>query len=347
MRAVLVQGSPRRKGNTAFLISECAAALHEEGLETTVLQVTDLNVRPCASCGACEKAGICVQQDDMSARVFPALRNAHIVVIGTPVFFYNVPADLKIVIDRCQTLWARKYRLRLTDPLASGRRGLLLAQGATKGQNLFDGIKLTVGYTFDAVDASFAASLCYRRIEHPGDMARHPSVRDDIRRAVREEVRAIDYSEGERLRVKDRDILLFVSEHDAFYSQVGAAYADMVRSETYEVFHAGIKLPEAIAPETVRRLEKEGVDIRYRRPCKIEDVLTEIGKRVDGQTSAMMVICFGLKVEEKVSCLIRKCLPEIHKKVEFVQWKEYQERGDRGTLDKKRINEIREKVMRL
>ena len=116
------------------------------------------------------------------------LREADVVVAATPIFFFNMTAQLKALVDRCQTFWARKYRFGLKDPLCKQRKGVLLAVGATKFKNLFDGLELGVEYFFDALDADYARSLTYGGIEHPGDIDKHATVQEDARRAVAEVV---------------------------------------------------------------------------------------------------------------------------------------------------------------
>ena len=109
-----------------------------------------------------KKKGFCPIDDDVRDEIYPLLRQAEVVVIATPIFFYNMTAQLKAVIDRCQTFWARKYKLKLKDPGANMRRGFLLAVGATRGKNLFEGLNLTTQYFFDAIGAQFEGSLTYR-----------------------------------------------------------------------------------------------------------------------------------------------------------------------------------------
>jgi len=71
--------------------------------------------------------------------------------------------------------------LGLTDPGRKWRRGFLLAVGATKGKNLFEGVNLTAKYFFDAVGASFDGSLAYKQIEGAGDIAKHPTALEDAK----------------------------------------------------------------------------------------------------------------------------------------------------------------------
>ena len=179
-----LQGSPRRRGNTTYLLNLFMEAAGRMGARTRIIDVPREPVALCKGCGACEKAGRCVSQDVAAEHFFPLLRQADIVVPASPVYFYGVTAQLKGLIDRCQTLWSRKYRLRLTDPGAPVRQGFFLAVGATQGQQLFDGMHLTVRYFYDAIGAKEAGSLTYRSIEHAGDMAQHSTARHEVEAAV-------------------------------------------------------------------------------------------------------------------------------------------------------------------
>ena len=178
-----LQGSPRKKGNTNYLISKFMDAAERHGAQTISIDVTKKNVIPCKEYTVCEKKGFCPIDDDVKEEIYPLLRRADVVVVASPIFFYNMSAQLKAVIDRCQTFWARKYRLKLKDPGAPMRRGFLLSVGATRGKNLFEGIQLTTQYFFDAIDAKFDGSLTYRGIEGPQDMAAYPTVGDDVENA--------------------------------------------------------------------------------------------------------------------------------------------------------------------
>ena len=117
--------------------------------------------------------------------IYPLLRQADIIVMATPIFFYGPTAQMKALIDRSQALWARKYAHRLTDPGRKWRRGFLLALGATKGKNLFEGVNLTAKYFFDAVGASFEGSIAYKQIEGSGDIKKHPTALSDTKEKAR------------------------------------------------------------------------------------------------------------------------------------------------------------------
>lgn len=55
MKVVAINGSPRRNGNTAFLIQTVFNELHQEGIETELIQITDYKINGCMACGACVK----------------------------------------------------------------------------------------------------------------------------------------------------------------------------------------------------------------------------------------------------------------------------------------------------
>ena len=83
--------------------------------------------------------------------------DADAIIVATPIFFYTVSAQLMLVISRCQALWARKYVLKNLDiPV---KKGAFIAVGATKGEKLFDGPKLTIKYFFKAINAEYTDEL--------------------------------------------------------------------------------------------------------------------------------------------------------------------------------------------
>jgi arsenate reductase (thioredoxin) len=86
------------------------------GARTQIVQVDKKNIVPCKEYTVCEKKGFCPINDDMKHEIYSLIREAEVIVAATPIFFYNMTAQLKALVDRCQTLWARKYRLKLNDP---------------------------------------------------------------------------------------------------------------------------------------------------------------------------------------------------------------------------------------
>ena len=166
--------SPRKNGNSAVMMKEFLRGTHDAGAESVEFSVADLNIKPCHGCGACEKTGKCVIKDDDMAKLIPYLAKAPMVVVSTPLFFYDVPAQGKALIDRTQPLWSWRYTLNRTDSLRPEGKGFLLALGATKGKDLFVPVNLCIKYFFDSIGMPKTfESLEFRQIEGLGDMAKH------------------------------------------------------------------------------------------------------------------------------------------------------------------------------
>jgi multimeric flavodoxin WrbA len=265
MLVVGLQGSPRKKGNTQFLLSTFMQAAENLGARTRVIDVTQKDIVPCKEYTVCEKKGYCPIEDDVRDEIYPLLREADVVVVATPIFFYNMTAQLKAVVDRCQTFWARKYKLKLKDPGAGMRRGILLAVGATKGKNLFEGLHLTTQYFFDAIWAKFEESLTYRGIEGPKDMARHPSVVEDVAQAAE---RLLKPFQG-------RKKVLFACRENACRSQMASAFAQFLAGDKLDVSNGGSQPAETINPDMAKVMHEKSIDMEFRKPRSLEEAIAD------------------------------------------------------------------------
>ena len=265
MLAVGIQGSPRKKGNSEILLSLFMEALAGKGMQTRILPVVDLHVEPCKELTVCEKKGFCPIEDLMSREIYGLLRQADIVVVASPVFFYNVTAQLKAFIDRCQTLWARRYMLKLKDPGSGTRRGFLLAVGATGGKQLFDGMHLTLKYFFDALGAGYSGSLTYRGIEGRGQIKSHPTVEADVARA------ATELAAGLRERTK----VLFVCRENACRSQMAAAFARFHGGSRFDAASAGSQPAAQVNSDMVQVMAEKGIDLGFVVPRSLDAALAQ------------------------------------------------------------------------
>lgn len=255
-----LQGSPRTKGNSALLLAAFLDEAGKSGAHTELVNVGQRRITPCQECGTCEKKGFCPIDDDMQ-KMYPLLRQADIIVVATPIFFYGPTAQMKALIDRSQALWSRKYALGLEDPGRKWRQGFLLAVGATRGKNLFEGTILTAKYFFDAVGARFEGSLGYRQIEHAGDIKAHPTAFNDAAQKARDLVTPL----------ANRKKILFVCTENACRSQMAAAFAQMHAGDRVEAFSAGSAPAAEVNPLMVTVMAEKGVDMAYRRPVSIDD----------------------------------------------------------------------------
>ncbi|MFO7963870.1 MAG: flavodoxin family protein [Desulfobacterales bacterium] len=114
--------SPRKEGNTEILVTHALASAREAGAQTEMLHVADLNIAPCDACGACTAEGTCIVEDDMQT-VYEQLLAADGVIFGTPVYFLNVSAQAKAIIDRTYAfLMKGKLRGKVAAVLVAARR---------------------------------------------------------------------------------------------------------------------------------------------------------------------------------------------------------------------------------
>ena len=266
MMALGLQGSPRKNGNTSFLLAAFMNELEKLGAQVKVIEADKKKIMPCTECSVCEKKGFCPLDDDMKHEIYPLLLQADIIVAATPIFFYSVPAQLKALIDRNQALWARKYKLKLNDPNRKWRRGFLLSLGATKGKNLFDGLHLTIKYFFDAVGTSLEGSLTYRQIENSGDMEKHPSVLKEVKEKASHLIKPF----------LGRKKILFVCRENACRSQIASAFAQLLAGDKFEVISGGSDPASKINPLMVEVMSEKGLDMAFRKPKSIEEAVTEV-----------------------------------------------------------------------
>lgn len=267
MKVLGLQGSPRKKGNTDHLLSVFMNAAKNLGAATHSIAVAKKNIRPCKGCGYCEKKGFCViEDDDMKSEIYPLLRQADVIVVATPVFFYSTTAQLKALIDRCQALWARKYRLKLSDPGQSYRRGFLLALGATKGKDLFEGVHLTTKYFFDAISTNFYGKLTYRRIESPGEMEKHPTLLQEIKEEADTLLKPL----------LTRKKILFACRENACRSQMAKAFTQHLAGDNIEAISGGNDPASEINPVMYEVMQEKGIDMAFCKPEPIDNVIAHI-----------------------------------------------------------------------
>ncbi len=105
MKKVLILSGSPRKGNSDRLCDEFARGAREGGNAVEKIRVAEKNVAPCRACYYCKNhGGKCVLQDDMGD-ILQKIIDCDVLVLSSPVYFYSVCAQLKIVIDRTVARW--------------------------------------------------------------------------------------------------------------------------------------------------------------------------------------------------------------------------------------------------
>jgi multimeric flavodoxin WrbA len=182
-----IYGSPRRKGNTSVLLDQAVQGAVAAGAQVEKIVLRDLKLSPCLELYGCKETGRCVIQDDFQ-KVVANLLSCQGLMLASPIFFYSVSAHTKMLMDRCQSLWVKKYWI---DKIPYGqpepkRKGLFISVGATKGKRLFDGTLLTIKYFFDVLDVELWKALLYRGLDFEGDALTRPDYLQEAHDAGRE-----------------------------------------------------------------------------------------------------------------------------------------------------------------
>ncbi len=121
MKIVGIYGSPRKAGNTDLMLDAFLEGAGAAGGEIHRLYVRELEIRGCLGCGHCDKAGVCIQKDDMQV-VYPLLEQAHRIVVASPIYFYGITGQLKLLVDRAQAPYMKRA--------LAGKEGDMAAGGA-------------------------------------------------------------------------------------------------------------------------------------------------------------------------------------------------------------------------
>lgn len=100
-KILILNGSPRMNGNTAMLCDAFAAGAESAGHTVTRIDIQKMIVHGCLGCmkGGKNPDSPCVQKDDME-KVYPAYREADIVVLASPMYYWSISGQLKTVLDR-------------------------------------------------------------------------------------------------------------------------------------------------------------------------------------------------------------------------------------------------------
>ena len=99
MKVLMLNGSPRKNGNTALALGEMAKIFEEAGIEYEIVQVGSAAIRGCAACGGCAKTGKCVF-DDLVNETAPKFEQADALILASPVYYAGPNATLTAFADR-------------------------------------------------------------------------------------------------------------------------------------------------------------------------------------------------------------------------------------------------------
>jgi len=124
MKILLINGSPHEKGCTYTALTEIEKTLHEEGLETEIVQLSTAPIRGCTGCGACAKmkCNRCVYDGDMVNHILEKCESADGFVFGSPVHYASAGGAITSLMDRMFYCGSRVMRTKPGCAIVSARR---------------------------------------------------------------------------------------------------------------------------------------------------------------------------------------------------------------------------------
>jgi multimeric flavodoxin WrbA len=102
MKAIAICGSPRKDGNTQILLRRCLDHLKKNGIDTELIELRGKTIKGCIACGMCgqRKDGTCAIKDDDFHEILAAIKEADIIVVGSPVYFGSATPETMALLDR-------------------------------------------------------------------------------------------------------------------------------------------------------------------------------------------------------------------------------------------------------
>ena len=155
MKIVGFVGSPRKGGNTEILVKEVLKGANESGAETEIVNLNNLDIKPCQACMHCKSNnGECATDDDMQA-IYNQLKESDAVVIGSPIYMWQMSAQTKLFTDRLYAAYGLEKEINKKDMV------LVFSQGSPD-ENAFDNYinstkdMFEIGFNVKGVISSYA-----------------------------------------------------------------------------------------------------------------------------------------------------------------------------------------------
>lgn len=149
-------GSPNINGNTAKLINAILDGAAENGAEKVIYNLGSLNIKGCDACCKCQESGCCLIDDDMQ-EIYQQIQTADMVVLGSPVYMWQMTAQTKLLIDRMTAF----LKPNLSSRLDNKKLILVFSQGSPDRDAFKPYFEYTAGLLyylgFDVLDTVIAA----------------------------------------------------------------------------------------------------------------------------------------------------------------------------------------------
>ena len=148
MKIVVLAGSPHKKGTSNTLVEEFKRGAEEVGKQVEIIDLAHMDIHPCMGCDACGMNGDCIQKDKGN-EILNKIIESDAIIIASPVYYYNISSQLKMMIDR---FYAKTTKIT--------------------NRNLKAGVIMTAwnndDWTYDAIDKYFDILFDYMHYKDSG-----------------------------------------------------------------------------------------------------------------------------------------------------------------------------------
>ncbi len=177
-----IAGSARRGGNSDAVLEAALQVMRERGASVETIVPGRLDITPCFACDGCWETGFCVVKDGMQD-LYPRLREADHIVVAAPLYFTSLPGHLKVLIDRCQCMWVRTFRLK--QPPEPRRRGMFLCVSAEAKERYYQSTLTIVKSWMASLNMACDVARFYPGVDRKDDLVEnHRDYLEDARQAA-------------------------------------------------------------------------------------------------------------------------------------------------------------------
>lgn len=131
MKVIGINASPRKNANTQTLVAAALAGAEEKGASIRLVNLRELEINGCLGCEWCKKhLGQCVQKDDLTT-LMQAMTAYDAVIMGTPIYWYQVAGQFKLLVDRLYSFFefienAETGAEEINSAFPAGKKGLFI-----------------------------------------------------------------------------------------------------------------------------------------------------------------------------------------------------------------------------
>ena len=123
MKAIGIVGSPRNDGNTVHLLKRTLQVLEQGSIETEMVFLKDLNIRPCEGCKSCEERKECKIEDDMKG-LLRKLKESDVIILTSPCFMGGATSRTRAFMERTWLFRKGQLKDKIGTSIVVGRRDI-------------------------------------------------------------------------------------------------------------------------------------------------------------------------------------------------------------------------------